>query len=65
MPKPLPRSPRRLRATVRSLDFLIAHYTARLGQAAPPERARLLVWRREARLERHRVRVALLRLEVA
>ena len=63
MPKTLPRSPRRLRATLHSLDFLIAHYTARLRRAAPRERARLLVWRREARLERWRLRLALTRLE--
>ncbi|MBL8096902.1 MAG: hypothetical protein JNL73_22180 [Anaerolineales bacterium] len=63
MPKPLPRSPRRLRATLRSMDFLVAHYTSRLRGAAPRERARLLVWRREARFERRRLRLALMRLE--
>ena len=64
MPKTLPRSPRRLRATLRSLDFLIQHYGLRLRQAAPRERARLLIWRREARLERRRVRLALRLWEV-
>ena len=59
----LPRSPRRLRATLRSLDFLIHHYAGRLQRAAPRERARLLIWRREARLTRHRIRLALRRQE--
>ena len=63
MPKPLPRSPRRLRATLRSLDFLITHYTTRLRRAAPRERARLLLWRREARFERRRLRLALTKWE--
>ena len=63
MPRPLPRSRMRLRATLRSLDFLVAHYTARLRRAAPRERARLLLWRREARFERRRLRQALMKLE--
>ena len=53
----------RLRATLRSLDYLVAHYTARLRRAAPRERARLLLWRREARFERRRLRQALMKLE--
>jgi len=52
-----------LRATLRSLEFLITHYSSRLRRAAPRERARLLLWRREARFERRRLRLALMRLE--